>query len=226
MKMPRDDLDERILGEILARFHREIKLLTDLNHRNIVRFYDAMEIDGRLLLIMEYVRGKNAKEWTDECRARGQYLPINQTVQLGCQMLDALHATHKIPVHHRDMKPNNLIIAERNREKHNVVKVLDFGIAWINDGIVRTRSNDRTGTPHFMSPEQAARGLAAADEKADQYSAAATLYYLLTGDYTHDFPNPEDYIAVRHIIETTAPMPIRQRRPEIGFFRQMRSFCS
>jgi serine/threonine protein kinase len=194
----------------IARFLREASVLRQLEHPNIVRFEQMGNSDGRLFFAMEYVSGVDANGLL---KRHGGPLPIRPAVTLTCQALEALAYAHDLGFVHRDIKPRNLLVARV--ERRAVLKLTDFGLARIYltsplSGL--TFTGHTAGTSGFMAPEQITdfRGVKPA---ADQYSAGAMLYFLLTGQKVYDFPG-EIQRQLLMVLQDD-PVPIRQRRPEI-----------
>lgn len=193
----------------LERFLREANILRDLQHPNIVRFREMGERNGVLFFAMDYVRG------IDAARMLKQHGPfaIPRAIRLGCQMLEALGYAHKQRFVHRDVKSSNILIA--NEGGREIVKVADFGLARVYQASHMsglTMSGDIGGTMPFMPPEQIL-DFRDAKPTADQYSATATIYHLLTGAYVHNLPQ-EFHGQIKVILEEP-PIPITQRRPDI-----------
>jgi serine/threonine-protein kinase len=198
-------------------FQREIEVLRDLLmpggrcHPSIVAFYELFEIDGQYQLVMEYVDGKNALEWT---KALKQPLPVSSAAQVGRHLLSALDYAHSKGYVHRDVKPSNLLVlgpAHRPR-----VKLSDFGLAKSFDEsegfTTLTRQGDVGGSIGFISPDHI-RDFRETRAPADIYSAGATLFYLLTNRYPYlgfDPRQPGSY----EIILQNPPVPLRAFRPD------------
>ena len=168
---------------LVARFKREAKSASLLNHPNSIQIIDSGEDgDGTLYIAMELLTGRDlAHVIRDDFP-----LPLLRVARVMTQVLNALDEAHAQGVIHRDLKPSNIMLIERRGEK-DFVKVCDFGIAKATLG---EAEDDRSamltvqglvcGTPEYMSPEQArAEPL---DGRADLYSAAVILYQLVTGD--------------------------------------------
>lgn len=182
-----------------------------MDHPNIVSLYDVGRADRRLYLVMEYVPGPDALRLTE---ARGGRLPIGRAVDLVCQTLDALVHARQAGIVHRDVKPNNVLVTRKGRR--DVVKLGDFGLARIchNSSLSGlTVDGDIRGTLGFLAPEHV-RDLRGVGPQADQYGAAATLYYLLTGRYTYDFPEDDVQECLRIVLHDDA-RPIDELRPGI-----------
>src|SRR5262245_34213342 len=196
--------DERLV----ARFKREAKSASLLNHPNSIQIIDSGEDDdGTLYIAMELLTGRDlAHVIRDDFP-----LPLLRVGRVMTQVLNALDEAHAQGVVHRDLKPSNIMLIERRGEK-DFVKVCDFGIAKATLG-----EDDRSamltvqglvcGTPEYMSPEQArAEPL---DGRADLYSAAVILYQMLTGDIPFRADSAMGIIS-RHLSEPP-PAPSRVR---------------
>jgi serine/threonine-protein kinase len=154
----------------LPRFDREIEALSQLNHPNIVRFYEAGQQDGTSYYAMEYVEGEDFEQ---QLLARGK-LPWHEVLDAALQVCPALKHAHDRGIIHRDLKPPNLL-----RTPAGIVKLTDFGIAKIFAGRQLTSTGGVVGTADYLSPEQAAGKQAT--KRSDLYSLGVVLYTLLTG---------------------------------------------
>ena len=166
------------------RMRVEAQSLARLVHPNIVKVFDFdFTQDGRPFIVMERLEGHTLGH---ELRTRGE-LPTYEAIDITRQLLSALSAAHAIGIVHRDIKLENLFLHHSSSDRP-ILKVLDFGVAKILDGIsdaapeppqVPTRAGAIVGTPRFLSPE-AALGKAV-DHRADVYGASVVLYMLLCG---------------------------------------------
>ncbi len=213
------------MGEKAASyFRREIEVLRDLLmpsgrcHHSIVAFYEIYEVDYQFHLVMEYVDGQNALEWV---RALERPLPVASAAQIGLLLLSALDYAHSKGYVHRDVKPSNLLVMGPVHRPR--VKLTDFGLAKSfdeNEGFNQlTRQGDIGGSIGFISPDHI-RQFSDIREPADIYSAAVTLFYLLTAKYPYlgfDPRQPDSY----EIILEHPPVPLRAFRPDApeGFER-------
>ena len=155
----------------LERFKQEIRLARRITHRNVVRTHDLGEVDGVYFITMEFVEGHSLKHLIQK---RGS-LPVNVTLTVGKQLCRALENAHEQGVIHRDIKPQNLIVAPSG-----MLKVMDFGIARLakqTEGM--TQVGMAVGTPEYMAPEQLLG--AEVDFRADLYATGAVLFESLTG---------------------------------------------
>ncbi len=167
----------------IRRFLREVSILQRLRHPRIVEFQRMGEVMGHLYFVMDYVPGCNGQELV----SRKGPLSIAVAVDLACQALEGLIYAHKEGVVHRDVKPSNLLIADQ--EESPVCMLADFGLARMYQASCLsglTLMGEIGGTIPFMPPEQITdfRG---SGPGCDQYSLAATLYFLLTGHHVFGF---------------------------------------
>ena len=168
-------LDRHLMGdsESRARFLREARLASALDHPNICTIHEIGESDGDLFIAMQYVEGETLKRLIG-----GKPLNLDSLLSISLQVADALWAAHAHGIAHRDIKSNNIIITTRGQ-----AKVLDFGLAKpINETPTEaelTQTGVVMGTPAYMSPEQA-RG-ERADHRSDIFSFSVVLYEMATG---------------------------------------------
>jgi eukaryotic-like serine/threonine-protein kinase len=179
------------LGDRTAvrRFAREVRILGLLEHLRVVGFVEA-DIDkaGAPFVVTEYIPGGNL----ERLMQRKGKLPPARAIALICQALEGLEYLHNRRVIHRDFKPENILLRSSDSEVPPSVVLTDFGISRYYEeagGTSLTKPNTRMGTLMFMPPEQVSDA-SAAREPADVYAAGVTLYYLLSGSYTFEFPSP------------------------------------
>lgn len=194
----------------VRRFLRECQILCTLRHPRIVAFHQMGRVGDLFYFVMDYVPGTDAGRLVE----RHGGLAIGVAVRLVCQALDALDHAHRRGFVHRDVKPANLLVGREDDEE--VCRLADFGLARAYhqsrmSGL--TVLGDVGGTLPYMAPEQITN-YRDARPPADQYSAAATLYHLLTGHDLYDFDEDRTDGQLMKIL-AESPVPIRNRRPEI-----------
>ena len=171
------------------RFHREIEIAARLQHPHVLTVFDSGEAAGLLWFTMPFIEGESLR---DRLRREGK-LPVQQAVQIARETADALDYAHRHGVVHRDVKPENILLAEGH------ALVTDFGIARSAPppGTERiTQSGVAVGTPAYMSPEQAA-GERDVDARSDIYSLACVLYEMLAGEAPFTGPTIQAVLAKR-----------------------------
>ena len=154
-----------------ARFIRELDILKQLSHPNIVRYKGSGRYHGSPFFIMEYVEGESL----DHVIARRDRLTWEEIVEMGSQLCAALQHAHDKGIIHRDLKPSNVMIL-----RDGTVKLTDFGIAKDTDVTALTAANSTVGTAAYMSPEQC-RGSRDITAKSDLYPMGIMFYELLVG---------------------------------------------
>jgi serine/threonine-protein kinase len=203
-----------------ALFLREVQTAAQLHHPNIVHAYDANEVDGRYFLAMEYVAGATLSQIVHQ---RGP-MPIGLACEVIRQAALGLQHAHEQGLVHRDIKPANLMVSvvrETDGAKTHPllvprVKILDFGLARLHRRTKRKAEdpevprNPITGTPDFMSPEQAC-DKDAVDIRSDLYSLGCTFYYLLTGRVPFPGGSMLDKLIRHHSEMPTAPEVLRPK---------------
>jgi serine/threonine-protein kinase len=168
------------------RFLREGYAANSVKHPGVVAVVDDdVTEDGSAFLVMELLIGTSVHELA---KAHGKRLSIPAACAVLDQLLDALAAAHAAGIVHRDIKPANLFIT-----KDGTLKVLDFGIARVREGLTGETSATGTGvllgTPGFMAPEQAKGDQDAIDARTDLWAAGATFFTLVSGKFVHSGGN-------------------------------------
>ena len=186
-------LPEALAGdaERLARFEKEARMASALNHPNIVTIYEIGHADGTSFIAMELVEGKTLRELV----AAGP-IPIKRLLSLAAQMAEGLARAHAAGIVHRDLKPENLMVT-----REGFVKILDFGLAKLvrtgfeasrgaeNPTVSRgTEAGTILGTVGYMSPEQASGE--PADFRSDQFSFGSILYEMIIGGRAFERSTP------------------------------------
>ena len=186
------------------RFLAEIRVTANLQHPNLLPLFDSGEAGGFLYYVMPYVQGEALRARL----VRERELPVEETVRLITLLANALDYAHAQGVIHRDLKPDNILL------QAGQPVIADFGIALAvaqAGGSRVTETGLSLGTPHYMSPEQAA-GDRELDARSDQYALAAVTYEMLSGEPPHTGPSSQAIIA-RLMVET--PRSLRATRPGV-----------
>jgi serine/threonine-protein kinase len=194
--------DEAIDLRVLARFEREVRMTARLSHWNTIEIYDyGRTDDSTFFYVMEYLPGLSLEDLLE----RHGPLPAERVVHFLWQICQALREAHAIGLIHRDIKPGNVFAAQRGGV-YDVVKLLDFGLVkpvTEAPSARLTQDGGISGTPLFMSPEQA-RGLANLDARIDIYSVGALAYTLLTGRPPFDGTNSME-VMIAHVRDEVVP---------------------
>ena len=187
--------------ELGDRFLREIRVQASLDHPNIAALHTAQSIGDQLVMIMEFVEGVSL----DKLIQRGP-VPLDKALNYTAQVLSALAYAHARGVVHRDIKPQNIMLAEGG-----VVKLMDFGIARLAADRRLTQTGRTVGSLYYMSPEQI-KGALDLDGRADLYSLGVTLYEMVTGK--KPFVGDSDFSIMAAHLEK-APVPPVQVDPTL-----------
>ena len=208
LKAISDDLTRK--PDAISRFYREMQAIGRLDHPNIVQAYDAREIEGRAVLVMEFVEGASLADLMRD----GQTLGVADACELVRQAAVGLDYAHQRGLVHRDIKPSNLMLNTQGE-----VKILDLGLALLQEVQTQasgelTASGQVMGTPDYMAPEQCDDSHRV-DHRADIYSLGATLYKLLTGEAP--FGGKKYNTPAKKLVALTseAPTPIQDRRDDV-----------
>jgi serine/threonine-protein kinase len=186
----------------VERFNDEAKTIARLTHPNVVAVYDQGTHEGLPYLVMEYVRGRTLRELLAERRR----LQPMEALAIMEQMLAAIAAAHRAGLVHRDVKPENVLVAEAPGGGHNlidgVVKVADFGLARAVEASADENGAHLMATVAYVAPELVTEGHA--DPRTDVYSAGIVLFEMLTGRVPYEGARPVE-VAWQHVDRDVPP---------------------
>src|SRR5712692_4243645 len=191
-------LDEDTGKDFAMRFVREAQPVARLNHPNIVQVYDFGEEGDIAYLVMEFIKGKELKNFFDA----NERFDLKEVVRIMSELCEALDFAHNAGIVYRDIKPANVMLDSQAR-----TKLTDFGVARVQDSdktsVERTQAGTMVGTPAYMSPEQITGGTI--DKRTDVFSAGIILYQFLTGE--KPFTGSGAWTIAKKIIQEEPPLP-------------------
>lgn len=204
--------------DLLERFHREAKIVAGLRHPNIIQIYDFDTIDGHPYIVMEYLKGPPLSTYLRNLHKRNERIPHHQVARLLKALTASLDYAHEQNVIHRDIKPGNILLHGKADEipldqplSNDVEAILtDFGLVRIANTASQTTSGRISGTPAYMSPEQA-RG-DKTDRRTDIYSLGIVLYEMLAGRVPFE---ADSTLSVIYKQINDPPPPIPEISPEV-----------
>jgi len=199
---------------VRARFLREGYVTNSVDHPGAVAILDQdVDVDGSAFLVMELLSGETLHQrWT---RSPGAKLAVPDVLAIVDQVLDVLAAAHDRGIVHRDLKPENLFLTDDGR-----LKLLDFGIARLHEGVGRTEITQTglwMGTPAFMPPEQVKSEWREVDARSDLWAVGALMFTMLSGRFVHENDVPANLM----LAAATQPAPTLasvapEVRPEVA----------
>jgi serine/threonine-protein kinase len=191
----------------LLRFKREAESVARATHANIVQVHAIGEVGGLHFMALEYVEGRNLREYLEKKGPPEVFLGM----RIISQVAAALQRASELAIVHRDIKPENILLTRKGE-----VKVADFGLTrMLDDGAAQpthlTQSGVSMGTPLYMSPEQV-EGKADLDSRSDIYSLGVTAYHMFAGHPPFRGDSPFE-VAVQHV--QNEPQPLAEIRPDL-----------
>ena len=180
--------------DFVARFRREARAAARIHHPGVVAVYDQGVVSGQGFLVMELIEGTNLRALLS---AQGAFT-IEQTLRYVSDILQALHAAHRVGVVHRDIKPENILVPPEGP-----VRVADFGLARAASEASQSSTGNMLGTVAYIAPEIARGG--GADARSDIYSVGIMAYEMLTGDVPWAGQSPIQIVT--HHVSDDVPMP-------------------
>ena len=202
------------------RFEREAQVVASLRHSNIIQVFDYEIVDGQPCLIMELISGDSLGNYLKALHKREEKLPLHMVARILSAIASAIDYAHSKHLIHRDIKPANVLLRSASGPvsanqpiPEDVEPVLtDFGLVRLLDASIQTSTGTVSGTPAYMSPEQA-RG-DKVTHKTDIYSLGVMLYEMLAGSVPFDAESSFG-ILMKHLNEP--PPPIRGISPDLQF---------
>jgi serine/threonine-protein kinase len=219
LKILFQDLTRR--PDLIARFLQEAKSASRIGHENVIDISDfGQSPDGLVFIAMEYLDGQDLGKLLKQ----GGAMHWERARPILMQIAKGLRAAHGNGIIHRDMKPENVYLTQRDG-RPDFVKVLDFGIAKVvnpdeSGGPALTQTGMIFGTPEYMSPEQAQGSTP--DHRVDVYAVGCIMYHMLTGQVPFTADNFMG-ILTKHLLE--APVPPRKRRPDLAIAPEVEAIC-
>lgn len=203
-------------SEVFERFQREARVVAGLRHPNIIQVYDYDLADERPYIVMEYVNGPSLAAYMNSIHQRNGRMPLGMIRRLLPLLASALDYAHQQGVVHRDIKPGNVLLYSKTHPVQlgealpddTEPLLADFGLVRVLDSAKQTSSGLITGTPAYMSPEQA-RG-EHVDHRADVYSLGVLVYEMLSGRVPFE---GETITNVMHKVLYEPPAPISDLSP-------------
>ncbi len=189
--------------KVVARFQREMKLVGRLDHPNVVRAYDADQLNKVLYIVMEYVPGQSLGE-----RLKKSPIPAAEMFEYAAQAALGLSHAHEQGMVHRDVKPSNMLLTADRK-----IKILDLGLGVLmeadNNATFATADGIAVGTVDYMSPEQALGR--EVDGRSDLFSLGCSMFHLMTGKLAYPGESPIDRLGRRL---SARPTPITDHIPD------------
>jgi len=218
LKILFQDLTRR--PDLIQRFLQEAKSASRIGHENVIDISDfGQSPDGLVFIAMEFLDGQDL----GKLLKKGGAMHWERARPILMQITKGLRAAHGNGIIHRDMKPENVYLIQKEG-RPDFVKVLDFGIAKVvNDaagGPALTQTGMIFGTPEYMSPEQAQGS--PPDHRVDVYAVGCIMYHMLTGSVPFMADNFMG-ILTKHLLE--APIPPRKRRPDLEIPQEVEAIC-
>jgi diguanylate cyclase (GGDEF)-like protein len=193
--------------ELVVKFRNEVKVISKLNHANIIKFHATGDYKGTPYLVTELLQGDSLAGLLKN----GITLSVNEALTLIGEVAEALHCVHSHNIIHRDVKPSNIFVVNSNKEQPEI-KLLDFGLAHIMELSNFEKNENMSGTFSYMSPEATGIIRKQLDERSDLYSIGVILYYLLTGQLPFQSSTAAELL---HQIAAMKAAPLNHLNPHL-----------
>ncbi len=210
-------LPEGLDAAQLQRFKQETKVLSQLDHPNIVQILDIGSAEGRFFYVMESISSSTLKDLIARRFSRGgKGFTLAEILTLASDICEALQCSHENGVFHRDVKPSNILVTKQMKSI-----LFDFGLAkWLDEKTL-TQAGTLMGTPLYMSPEQLRGG--DVDQRSDIYQVGLVLYQLVTGQVP--FADETPYISATRRLNEAIPPPSSKKDGIPGGLEQIIMRC-
>jgi diguanylate cyclase (GGDEF)-like protein len=193
--------------ELVVKFRNEVKVISKLDHPNIIKFHATGDYNGIPYLVTEVLEGDSLAGLLQ----KGVKFTTNETLSLAGKIAEALHCVHSHNIIHRDVKPSNIFIVNSATEQPEI-KLLDFGLAHIMELSDFDNEHDMSGTFAYMSPEATGIIRKPLDERSDLYSVGVIFYYLLTERLPFQSSNTAELL---HRIAAMKAAPLHKLNPHL-----------
>jgi serine/threonine protein kinase/tetratricopeptide (TPR) repeat protein len=199
IKVPRFHGDQQAIE---SKFLQEARRLAQLSHPGIVTVYDVGTHDGHCYIVSDYLEGESLQDWLNEHQPDWQ-----EATRFAINIAEALAYAHTHRTVHRDVKPDNIILKD-----HKTPVLIDFGLAISDESVGESERGLISGTPYYMSPEQAGGRGHRIDGRTDVYALGAVLYRMLCGRTPFD---ADDVSQLLRQVREDDPQPPRQLVPDL-----------
>ncbi|MCW5207767.1 serine/threonine protein kinase [Desulfobulbus sp. US2] len=193
--------------ELVVKFRNEVKVISKLDHPNIIKFHATGDYNGIPYLAMEVLAGDSLAGLLK----KGVKFSTDEALALVGKVAEALHCVHSHNIIHRDVKPSNIFVVN-SVKTHPEIKLLDFGLAHIMELGNFEKNENMSGTFSYMSPEATGIIRKQLDERSDLYSVGVILYYLLTGQLPFQSSTAAELL---HQIAAMRAAPLHRLNPHL-----------
>jgi diguanylate cyclase (GGDEF)-like protein len=193
--------------ELVVKFRNEVKVVSKLNHSNIIKFHATGDYNGIPYLVTEVLEGDSLAGLLK----KGSNFSTNEALTLVGKVAEALHCVHSHNIIHRDVKPSNIFVVNSATGQPEI-KLLDFGLAHIMELSDLEKEHDMSGTFAYMSPEATGIIRKQLDERSDLYSVGVIFYYLLTKRLPFQSSNTAELL---HQIAAMKAAPLHKLNPHL-----------
>lgn len=204
-------------AKVARRFIREMKIMAEFSHPNLVRIFEDGVHEGSPYFVSEFLEGGCLTRYMNK---NGGKLSTREALQITCDILSGLEFFHKSGHIHRDIKPSNILLSKKEKNKIPTAKIADFGLAksFVGVGGTKlTKANEFAGSLYYTPPEQIVN-FSRVGPTADIYSSGVTLYQILTGMLPYNFNSRSGATSMKDsllVVLEEPIIPIRERSSSI-----------